>query len=249
MAQKKEQTDNHNTDTDLIPTNRWGEDIPIDGELVKSNLVDIKNKIAPYTPLIIGVTKYYGLNSIIKGYEAGLRDFGESRAIESIAKINSLPQEIKQNSRFHFIGHLQSNKVDKVVEVFDFIHSVDSRKLAESISKASALIGKTQNVLLQVNNAGEEQKFGYTKEQLKKDFPELLKLESIKIVGLMNMLPLGASENEQRILFRDLHSFRAELEKEFEVKLPELSMGMSDDHENAAKEGATMIRIGRKIFK
>ena len=133
MSQISEHADNHKADDILIPSSQWGEDVFVDAKLVEHNLLEIKNKIAPCKPRIIGVTKYFGLNAIVKGYEAGLRDFGESRAIDAIRKIDSLSEEIRQNAKFHFIGHLQTNKAEKVVEYFDYIHSVDSLKLAKVI--------------------------------------------------------------------------------------------------------------------
>ncbi|MCM1004501.1 MAG: YggS family pyridoxal phosphate-dependent enzyme [Candidatus Gastranaerophilales bacterium] len=239
---------NHKTNEEFIPPSQWGGEVLVDEAVVRANLIDIENKIAPLKPRIVGVTKYFGLNAIIKGYEAGLRDFAESRALEAIDKIKSLPEEIRYNSKFHFIGHLQTNKAEKVVEHFDYIHSVDSLKLAKAISKSACLFNKREKVLLQVNNAEEEQKFGYTKEQLKLDLSEILNLNGLEVIGLMNMAPFGASKDELRSLFSDLRKFRDELECEFKIKLPELSMGMSNDYEIAVQEGATIIRIGRKLF-
>ena len=109
-------------------------------------------------------------------------------------------------------------------------------------------MNKREKVLLQVNNAEEEQKFGYSKEQLINDLTEILKLEGLEVIGLMNMATLNASENRLRELFSDLRKFRDELEYKFGIKLPELSMGMSNDYQIAVQEGATMIRIGRKLF-
>ena len=248
MSQFNEQTDNHKAGY-IIPSARWGDDIVVDLELVKRNLLDIQNKVAPYKSRIVAVTKYFGLDAIVKGYEAGLRDFGESRAIQAIDKIESLPEEIRKNSNFHFIGHLQTNKVDKVVKYFNYIHSVDSLKLAKSISKAACQLNKREKVLLQVNNAEEEQKFGYEKMQLKKEFAQILELPMIEIVGLMNMAPLGARKDELERLFSELKTLRDNLENEFNVQLPELSMGMSDDYEIALENGSTIVRIGRKLFK
>ena len=248
MSFNGEQTDNHKEVLDLIPSNHWGEDVSVSTELVKGNLLDIKNKIAPCKPRIIGVTKYYGLNAIIRGYEAGLRDFGEARALEAVEKIEQLPEEIRRNSTFHFIGHLQTNKAEKVVRYFDYIHSVDSLKLTAKISDSACRLNKREKILLQVNNAGEEQKFGYTKEQLMADMSKILNLSGVEVTGLMNMASIGASEEVLHKTFRELREIRDELEKRFGVKLPELSMGMSDDYEVAVAEGATMIRIGRKLF-
>ncbi len=217
-------------------------------ETVKENLTRIQEEIAPYTPNIVAVTKYFGQDAIVAAYQAGLRNFGESRAIEAIEKINQLPDEIKQNSKFHFIGHLQTNKVKKVVENFDYIQSVDSVKLASAISHSAMEIGKVQKVLLQLNNAHEVQKFGFDKTELIDAFVEMKSLEGIRIEGLMNMAPLGAAENELEKLFKDVVSTKKLLEEKFNCKLPEVSMGMSQDYVVAARSGATMLRIGRKLF-
>ena len=232
----------------LIPSQSWGEDIAIDSSLVRRNLDEIKKNIAHYNVKIIAVTKYFGLKAMIAGYEAGIRDFAESRALEAIEKLSSLPDDIRKNSTFHFIGHLQSNKAEKVVENFDVIHSVDSVKIAKVISKAACALNKREKILLQVNNAGEKQKSGFSKEELIESFKEISALGGIEILGLMNMAPLGAGEDELTRLFGDIKKFRDELESRFGAKLPELSMGMSDDYPIAVKEGATIIRIGRKLF-
>ena len=218
-------------------------------ETVRQNLLQIQEEIAPYKPNIIAVTKYFDKNAIVSAYNVGLRDFAESRANEAIEKINNLSDEIKQNSKFHFIGHLQSNKVKKVVSHFDFIHSVDSVKLAKTISEEAQKLNKTQNILIQVNNANEEQKFGFSKEDLYKGFQEVLELPSIKVCGLMNMAPLNADEDELNKLFKDVFDMKNDLETKFNCHLPELSMGMSQDYKIAVKYGATMLRIGRKLFR
>lgn len=215
---------------------------------VEKNLSQIQEEIAPYKPNIIAVTKYFGQNAVIAAYEAGLRNFGESRAIEAIEKINQLPQEVRENSNFHFIGHLQTNKVKKVVENFDYIHSIDSVKLANAVSQTASEAGKIQNILLQLNNANEEQKFGLPKDDLIEVFEDIQKLDGINVVGLMNMAPLGADESELETLFKDVISTKNLLEEKFNCKLPEVSMGMSQDYGVAARCGATMLRIGRKLF-
>lgn len=232
----------------LIPSQIWGEDVQIDRNKVKANLEEIQASIAHSKIKIIAVTKYFGLDSIKAGYEVGIRDFGESRAVDAIKKIEALPDEIRQNSTFHFIGHLQTNKVGKVVKHFDVIHSLDSLKIAKAISNEACQLNKREKVLLQVNNAEEEQKFGYSKNALKSDMPELLKLEGLEIIGLMNIAPLNLAESELGELFKDIRLFRDELEQEFNIKLPELSMGMSNDYKIAIREGATIIRVGRKLF-
>lgn len=218
-------------------------------DTVRENLLQIQEDIAPYKPNIIAVTKYFDENAIIEAYNAGLRDFAESRVIEAVEKINNLPAEIRNNSKFHFIGHLQTNKVKKVLPTFDYIHSVDSLKLAKVISDEALVLRKVQNVFLQVNNANEEQKFGLSKKDIFEVFPQVKALPSINIVGIMNMAPLGASDDELNRLFEDVLNIKKELERKFNCELKELSMGMSQDYKIAVKHGATMLRIGRKLFK
>lgn len=216
---------------------------------VGENLLRVKKTIEPYTPNIIAVTKYYGLEAITDAYGAGLRDFGESRANDAIQKIENLPDEIRKNSKFHFIGHLQTNKVDRVVKHFDYIQSVDSMKVASAISESAGRINKVQKVLLQINISGEVQKFGFSERELYDNFEELLKLPNLKIDGFMCMAPLGASEEELDKVFKKAGQIKSELNKKYSLDLKELSMGMSDDYERAVANGATMIRLGRILFK
>jgi len=217
-------------------------------QTIRENLLQIQEEIAPYKPNIIAVTKYFDENSIVKAYEAGLRDFGESRVIEASEKIGRLPDFVRKNSKFHFIGHLQSNKVRKAIENFDVIHSVDTLKLASRISEIAGEVGKVQDILLQLNNACEIQKSGFSKEELFEAFGEIIKLDNIRVLGLMNMAPLGAEEDRLTALFREVSQTKLKLEEMFNYKLNELSMGMSQDYVIAAREGATMLRIGRKLF-
>jgi hypothetical protein len=209
---------------------------------VEENLKQLQEEIAPYTPNIIAVTKYFGIEGIEDAYQAGLRDFGESRIPESIEKINSLKDEIRNNSKFHLIGHLQKNKAKKAVESFDFIHSVDSIELAKKISQEALEIGKIQKVFLQVNNAEEPQKYGFLKSELYKNFDEIVKLEGLDVIGLMNIAPLTEDREVISDLFSEVRKIRDNL------GLKELSMGMSNDYKEAVENGATYIRVGRKLF-
>lgn len=218
-------------------------------ETVKRNLLQIQEDIAPYKPNIIAVTKYFDETAIIDAYNVGLRDFAESRVIEAVEKINNLPADIKMSSKFHFIGHLQTNKVKKVVANFDYIHSVDSLKLAKVISSEAQVIGKTQKIFLQVNIAEEEQKYGFSKNELYEIFTTIRELPNIDIAGLMCMTPLGASQEVLEGLFQQMADTKDDLERHFDCKLREMSMGMSQDYDIAVKYGATMLRIGRKLFK
>lgn len=217
-------------------------------ETIRKNLLQIQEEIAPCKPRIIAVTKYFNEDAMIAAYHAGFRDFGESRVIEASEKINNLPEDIRKNSTFHLIGHLQTNKVKQAVKVFDYIHSVDSVKLAQSIAQHASQIGKIQKILIQINNAEEEQKFGFSKDEVFKSFEQIKNLESIEISGVMNMAPLGIDECEIAALFSEIVQIKTELEKEFGCKLQEISMGMSQDYKIAAQQGSTMLRVGRKLF-
>ncbi len=215
---------------------------------VRQNLLQIQEDIAPYKPNIIAVTKYFDETAIINAYNAGLRDFAESRVVEAVKKIDNLPSDIRNNSKFHFIGHLQTNKVKKVVGKFDYIHSVDSLKLAKVISEEAQNTGKIQNILLEINIAEEEQKYGFSENEIFNVFTSLKELPNINIAGLMCMTPLGASEKTQDEVFSEIVEIKQGLESRFNCKLKEMSMGMSQDYKEAAKYGATMLRIGRKLF-
>ena len=216
---------------------------------VRENLLHIQEDIAPYKPNIIAVTKYFDESAIIEAYNAGLRDFAESRVIEAVEKIQNLSDEIRNNSKFHFIGHLQTNKAKKVVENFDVIHSIDSLKLAKAVSDEAQKIAKTQDIFIEVNFANEEQKFGILKDEIFDFMSEIMKLPNLNIRGLMSMAPFGAEEAELEVLYGEVARVKFELEKVFKISLPDLSMGMSQDYAIAARKGATMLRIGRKLFK
>lgn len=218
-------------------------------ETVKKNLLRIQEEIAPCKPRIIAVTKYFDEGAIVSAYNAGLRDFGESRVIEASAKIENLPSDVRENSTFHFIGHLQTNKVKQAVKVFEYIHSIDSVKLAQSISQHALEIGKVQKVLIQINNANEDQKFGFSKDEVFEKFEQMQSLKGIEVAGVMNMAPLGIAEEEIKKLFTEIVQIRDNLEERFNCKLGEISMGMSQDYKIAAQAGSTMLRIGRKLFK
>lgn len=217
-------------------------------QVVKTNLLRLKEKIVPYTPRIIAVTKYYDANAILDAYRAGLRDFGESRANDAIAKIESLPSEVRKESFFHFIGHLQTNKVARVVKHFDYIQSVDSLHLARAVSESAIKLGKIQKIFLQVNIAEEIQKFGFEENELRNCIDELKALEGIEMNGLMCMATFGADDTELDRIFSKARDLRDELNKDYGLNLTELSMGMSDDYDRAVRNGATMIRIGRLLF-
>lgn len=212
-------------------------------------MLDVKQKLEPYTPNIIAVTKYFDYTAMQDAYQAGIRDFGENRVPDAIEKISQLDEEIRRNARFHLIGHLQKNKVKKAVGAFDLIQSVDSLELAREIDMVARKKELVQKILIQINNAKEPQKSGFYPEDILRDFGEIIKLKNIKVEGVMNMAPL--IEDRERILslFEEVVQLKNELESKFSYELKEVSMGMSGDYELAARAGATMIRLGRKLFK
>lgn len=215
---------------------------------VRENLHKVQEKIAPYKVKIIAVTKYYDETKLLDAYEAGIRDFGENRVNDALAKIAKLPDSVKSNSFFHLIGHLQTNKVKKAVGNFDYIHSVDSLRLAEAINQKAQELGIVQKIFLQVNNAYEVQKSGFAPEQLKIDFGKIIQLNNIQVVGLMNIAPNGLGEKELSHLFDGVKNLQNELKSEYKCNMNELSMGMSNDYEVAVKSQATCIRLGRVLF-
>ena len=216
---------------------------------ILKNFEKIKTQIAPYTPTIVAVTKYFDENQIIKYYNMGFRDFGENRVKDALEKMEKLPDEILRNSRFHLIGHLQTNKVKLAVGKFDLIHSVDTIKLAKAISEEAKKQGIVQKILLQINNAKEEQKAGFYPEEINEAFKEIMNLDSIEICGVMNMAPIDSSDEKLHELFSNIKQINDVLQSEFRVELKQISMGMSRDFKIALEEGATIIRLGRILFE
>ncbi len=214
-----------------------------------NNFEKIKAQIVPYNPTIIAVTKYFDEKQIIKYYEMGFRNFGENRVKDALDKIEKLPEKIRENSKFHLIGHLQTNKAKLAVGKFDLIHSVDTVKLANVINEEAKKQGIVQKILLQINNAKEEQKSGFYENEIKEAFSEIIKLNSVKICGVMNMAPIESSEDVLHKLFGNIKQIYDDLQSEFRVELQYISMGMSRDYKIALEEGANMIRLGRILFE
>ena len=187
---------------------------------------------------LIGVTKTVGVEAVVEAYEAGLRDFGENRVQEALAKMEAVRQ-IGFEPRWHMIGHLQTNKVKIAAGRFGIIHSVDSVRLANEISRRHESLVP---VLLEVNVAQDAAKFGFAPEEVAAALREIAVLPHLDARGLMAIAPQTNNPEETRPTFRRLRALSDELE------LSELSMGMSGDFEVAVEEGATMIRVGTAIF-
>ncbi len=193
---------------------------------------------------LVAITKTHPAEKVREAIEAGQTLFGESRVQEARVKIPQLSSAI----RWHFVGHLQKNKIRHALPLFELIHSVDSLALAQDMDRIAEEEGLHPRVLLEVNVAGEGSKFGFAPDKLREGMETLLALPRLSIEGLMCIPPLAEKAEGSRKYFVDLRENRDSLEKEFKLKLPQLSMGMTNDFPVAVEEGATLVRIGTAIF-
>ncbi|MEJ2054849.1 MAG: YggS family pyridoxal phosphate-dependent enzyme [Calditrichaceae bacterium] len=194
---------------------------------------------------LVAVSKTLPVVQIEEAYKAGLRVFGESRAQEVRDKTGDLPDDIE----WHFIGHLQSNKIKYILPVCRLIHSVDSMRLAESISGYCVNNGITANILLEVNSSGESSKYGIEPQAAKDMYLQIQFLPKINLQGLMTIAPFTDDETEIRESFKKLAELKSEINSATgRDQNIELSMGMSRDFEIAIEEGSTIIRVGTSIF-
>ena len=199
---------------------------------------------SPQDVELLAVSKTFPPSLISEAAQAGQRVFGESRAQECLEKIPALSPQL----RWHFIGHLQSNKVRKVLPLCEAFHGVDSTDLALDFERISLEEGCRPQVYLQVNIAGDDRKFGFTPESVRREMGPLLELKRVEVVGLMTIPPAVKDPEQSRDHFAKLRALRDQLAAETGVPLPGLSMGMSGDFEVAIGEGATIVRIGSEIF-
>jgi len=193
---------------------------------------------------LIAVSKTHPPEAVSAALEAGQRVFGESRVQEARAKIPAVPGR----ALWHFIGHLQKNKIRQALPWFELFHGVDSLGLARDIARIAAEEGSRPRVLLEINVAGEASKFGLSPEHLRNQMEEFLSLDRLDIGGLMCIPPPQPKAELARRYFVALRELRDRMQTEFRVPLPTLSMGMSGDFEVAIEEGATMVRVGTAIF-
>lgn len=200
----------------------------------------------PPSVRLIAVSKYTSVDKMRQAYAAGLRDFGESRVLEAIDKQQQLVD--LPGITWHLIGHLQTNKVRKAVQAFDWIHSVDSLRLLQQIDRAAAELNRRPRLCLQVKAWPDPNKQGWLIEQLQTAAPEILACKHVEIVGLMAIAPLGLNAEQSTELFQLVARWRQELSQSWGLALSELSMGMSDDYFLAVAAGATCVRVGSKVF-
>ena len=193
---------------------------------------------------LVAVSKTHAAEKVQEAIEAGQLLFGESRVQEARAKIPLLPSRL----RWHFIGHLQKNKIRHALPLFELFHGIDSLALAQEMERIAEEEGMRPRVLLEVNVAGEASKHGFSPEALRRDLEAALSLGRLTIEGLMTLPPLAPEAEASRQYFIALRKLRDQLEAEFDVRLPQLSMGMSGDFPIAIEEGATLVRVGTAIF-
>ncbi|MGL5805990.1 MAG: YggS family pyridoxal phosphate-dependent enzyme [Xenococcaceae cyanobacterium] len=197
---------------------------------------------------IIGVTKQVSTEAMRQAYAAGVRDFAENRLQEALSKQEQL-QDLSDLT-WHFIGHLQANKARKVVENFQWIHSVDNLKLAQRLDRVSLELSRQPQIFLQVKILPDPNKFGWEIDELLSDLAQLDELKHLSIRGLMTILPLDLSDAQILAAFETTYELAQKIKQQnwSHIQMNELSMGMSDDFLLASKAGSTMVRLGRIIF-
>lgn len=216
--------------------------------MIAENLKQVLSEL-PKEVRLVAVSKFHPNEAIEEAYRAGQRVFGESKVQEMTEKYESLPTDIE----WHFIGHLQTNKIRFIVPYVALIHGVDSYKLLVEVNKQAAKIGKTVNCLLQLHIAREETKFGFSMEECREMLTsdEWKKLKNVRICGLMGMATNTDDTEQIKAEFCSLSNFFHEVKSTWftnEVSFKELSMGMSHDYHEAIAAGSTLIRVGSKIF-
>ena len=201
---------------------------------------------SPQEVPLIAVSKTKPLFMLVEAYEAGARDFGENK----VQEILEIHPKMPEDARFHMIGHLQRNKVKQVLPHAVLIHSVDSYRLAEQISQEAGKLGITAKILLEVNVAKEESKFGMMPEDVEEMAGQIAALPHLQIEGLMTIAPFVDDPEKNRPVFQKLYQLSVDIKKKNidNVNMGVLSMGMTGDYQVAVEEGSTMIRVGTGIF-
>jgi PLP dependent protein len=214
-------------------------------EQLEQRLAQIRCRL-PATVRLIAVTKQVPVETLRVAYALGLRDFAESRIQEAAAKQIELADWT--DVTWHLIGHLQTNKASKALELFQWIHSLDSLKLAQRLDQLASERSLKPKLCLQVKLLPDPNKSGWTVSELLADLPELEQCQALDITGLMTIAPYGLPAAETRALFEQTRALAQQIQQQSSLHLPELSMGMSGDYELAIEAGSTMIRLGRTLF-
>jgi pyridoxal phosphate enzyme (YggS family) len=222
------------------------DDIAANLERVRAQIAAAAQKSgrSPNDVELVAVSKAHPAEQVQAAGDAGQILFGESRVQEARTKIPLLPSRL----RWHFIGHLQKNKIRHALPLFELFHGIDSLALAQDMERIANEEGSRSRILLEVNLAGEASKHGFSAEELRSDLETILSLGRLSVEGLMTIPPLAAEAEMSRRYFSSLRELRDQLEGEFNLRLPHLSMGMSGDYPIAIEEGATLVRVGTAIF-
>ncbi|MEH2317880.1 YggS family pyridoxal phosphate-dependent enzyme [Nostoc sp.] len=214
---------------------------------ISERIVSIRSSL-PTSVRLIAVSKQVSAQAIRSAYSAGIRDFGESRIQEAASKQAEL-QDLSDIT-WHFIGHLQGNKAKKAIEQFHWIHSVDNLKLAQRLDELAQQLGVSPQVCLQVKILPDPNKSGWSVPELLADLPTLNQYKNLQIQGLMTIPPSGLNDSEILSVFNLNRELAKEIQEQnwSEIKMQQLSMGMSGDYELAVQAGATMVRLGTILF-
>lgn len=195
---------------------------------------------------LVAVSKTKPVSMLMQAYEAGTREFGENKVQEIMDKYDKMPNDVS----WHMIGHLQRNKVKYIIDKVKLIHSVDSLRLAQEISKEAVKHNVNMDILLEVNVAEEETKYGFSVDEVSEYAAEIAELPNISVKGLMTIAPYVENPEDNRWVFQKLKKISVDIENKNidNVCMQELSMGMTGDYEVAVEEGATLVRVGTGIF-
>jgi PLP dependent protein len=214
---------------------------------IAQNIETIRRDL-PASVKLMAVSKQVSVAQMREAYAVGIRDFGESRIQEAQAKQEELSD--LSDICWHLIGHLQGNKVRKAVQIFDWIHSVDSLKLLQQVDRVAGELSKSPQICLQVKILPDPDKYGWTIPELLADLPQINCCEFIKIRGLMAIPPLGLTIERTQELFESARDLTIQIAQQpgLQLQIAELSMGMSGDYRSAIAAGTTIIRLGSIIF-
>lgn len=234
---------------------------------IAANLSQVRSEIAnaclragrdPQSVILVAVSKTHPAENVLQAIAANAAHFGENRVEEAEAKIPLVRQAAPKPLTWHMIGHLQSRKAKDAAALFDVVHSVDTLKLGERLSHQADELGRTIDVMMEINVSGEVNKYGLAAQNWQTDAEtrhalfniahQIVRLPGIRLTGLMTMAPIANTMEETRPVFASLAQLRDAMQSEIGSALPELSMGMTDDYPVAIEEGATLVRIGRAIF-
>jgi pyridoxal phosphate enzyme (YggS family) len=217
-------------------------------QAIREKITNIRQKL-PAKVRLVAVSKYVSVEEIRAAYDAGIRDFGENKIQDMEVKKAQL-QDLSDIT-WHLIGHLQTNKAKKALELFDWIHSVDSLNLAQKLNRFAGELSRQPQILLQVKILPDPQKFGWEIPQLMQDLPALNDCTNLNIRGLMVIAPLGLNELETLDFFQQARQLSAAIAQQnwSHISMADLSMGMSGDYPLAVQAGATIVRLGQILFR